>query len=529
MSIRIALRRAWAKPVGIAVLLLAGGAGATESDAPGGLDDPISIENVERETREETASEEGEADKADEAEVDLEDEGLRQRLTEREDKRRPLAPYSIDVLDRPLYLSGEWELGLIGLRRFVLGEEVREPNRVFLGQEIEAEAFYSFGPALSIFAQVRGIMEEDLLPHTVDSRSDLYVERGEMWLYSENIAGLHLNFDVGRLNFEDERRWWWDEDLDAIRLAYETDTFEVVFAVARELGSARSDRGWVDPEHNRVVRWIGELGWDWHENHAIEAFFLHQNDHSPTESPGQTVKQKREDDSDGDLTWAGVRAMGVIDFGAKGYLGYWIDTALVRGEEWIVEFEPVSGSSSEVQDVVHRDVRGWAVDTGLDWLLPFAWEPRLFAGYAYGSGDSNLDSGTDGAFRQTGLEGNEAGFGGVERFNSYGVVLQPELSNLHIVTAGVGFTLLRSSSLDLVYHHYRLVDRASSLRDSLLDIQLLGDSRDLGDEIDLVIALEEWERLEFELIAAGFRAGSAFGFDRGKWSYGGFAAIRYAF
>lgn len=527
--IRRAVRTSWPGLAAATWLLLAAAASAEEAQGPGGLEDPITIENIERDARERRAEQEGEEDKADEAEVDEEDEGLRQRLTEREDKRRPLKPFSVEVFDRRLVVGGEWELGVAGLRRFVLGEPVRQENRVLLGQELEVEAFYSFGPALSIFAQVRGIMEEDLLSHTVDELSDLYVERGEMWLYSENIADLHINFDVGRLNFEDERRWWWDEDLDALRLAYETDTFEIAFALARELGSARSDRDWVEPDHHRVLRWIGELGWDWHENHAIEAFFLHQNDHSPTESPGQSVKRKREDDSDGDLTWGGLRTMGVIDFGAQGYLGYWLDAGLVRGKEKVIEYESVSGGQSEVQEVIHRDVSGWAVDVGLDWLLPFAWEPRLFAGYAFGSGDSNRDSGTDHAFRQTGLEGNESGFGGVERFNNYGVVLQPELSNLHIVTAGWGATLFRSSSIDLVYHHYRLVDRATSLRDSLLEIELDGEARHLGDGIDLVIALEEWERLEFEFIAAGFRAGQAFGSDRGKWSYGGFAAIRFAF
>ena len=85
-------------------------------------------------------------------------------------------------------------------------------------------------------------MPEDLLSDTVDEISDLFVERGEMWLYSENIAGSHVNLDLGRLDFEDERRWWWDEDLDAVRVAYETETLEVVLAVARELGPSRSDQ-----------------------------------------------------------------------------------------------------------------------------------------------------------------------------------------------------------------------------------------------------------------------------------------------
>jgi hypothetical protein len=34
-----------------------------------------------------------------------------------------------------------------------------------------------------------------------------------------------------------------------------------------------------------------------------------------------------------------------------------------------------------------------------------------------------------------------------------------------------------------------------------------------------VLALEEWERLEFEFIASAFRAARAFGKEEGTWSY----------
>jgi hypothetical protein len=44
-----------------------------------------------------------------------------------------------------------------------------------------------------------------------------------------------------------------------------------------------------------------------------------------------------------------------------------------------------------------------------------------------------------------------------------------------------------------------------------------------------VLALEEWERLEFEFIASAFRTGRAFGEEEGTWSYRGFLAMRIAF
>jgi hypothetical protein len=469
-----------------------------------------------------------ESEELDEDEEEEEDE-LRERLTEREDKRRPLEPWSVDVAGRPLTIGGEYEITFGYLRRRVLGESVEEPDRMFLEQGLELEAFYSFGPPLSLFAQVDLVMEEDLLSHTFEEVSDYYVERGEMWLYSENIAGSHVNFDIGRLDFEDDRRWWWDEELDAVRVAYETETAEVVLTVARELAPSRSDWDDVDPENERVLRVIGEASWDWRPNHALEFFALYQDDHSPTEQPGDVVHFEREDDSDARLGWIGARLMGVWDLRTRGIFGYWLDTALVRGDERLVEFEDLSGRRSVVEEVIHRDVRGWAIDAGVNWILPTALEPRLFAGYAFGSGDRRPEQGTDRSFRQTALQSNEAGFGGVEKFPHYGVLLDPELSNLGVLTLGVGISLFRSSSLDLVYHDYRLDEPADSLRDARLEATLTGQHRDLGREVDLVFALEEWERLEFELIASAFRAGRAFGRDHREWSYGGLVAMRIGF
>jgi hypothetical protein len=55
---------------------------------------------------------------------------------------------------------------------------------------------------------------------------------------------------------------------------------------------------------------------------------------------------------------------------------------------------------------------------------------------------------------------------------------------------GAGLSLLRSSSLDLIYHHYRLVEPAPFLCDARLEDTLTGEHRDLGTEIDVVLALE---------------------------------------
>jgi hypothetical protein len=242
------------------------------------------------------------------------------------------------------------------------------------------------------------------------------------------------------------------------------------------------------------------------------------------------VRFGREDESDGNLYWFGARAMGAIDRGSRGLFGYWLDTGFVYGRERLTEFEDGENGNSVVQDVSEHDVSGWAIDAGVDWFLPLRFEPRLYAGYAFGSGSSANDgSKTDHSYQQSDLQSNEAGLGGAERFSLYGVLLDPELSNLGILTLGAGVTLFANSSLDLVYHHYQLAERADSLRGARLETELSVAHRTLGDEFDLVVAIEEWERLEFEFAATAFRAGRAFGAQSGDWSWGGFLALRLAF
>jgi alginate production protein len=475
-----------------------------------------------------------ESDTESESTAEAEEVELQQRLTEREDKRRPLDPVTIDLAGRPLIVGGEVELETSTLWPRTGDSAQGRSDRSFVELGIEAEAFYGFGPPLSLFAQVRLAAEEDLragdcMAGDCIEISDRYLERGEMWLYSEDIAGSGIDVELGRLDFEDDRRWWWDDELDAVRIDFEAGPVELALAYARETAPRRSDRDFIDPEHDDVRRLIAELSWDWAENHSLQLFALRQEDRSQRESVGQTLAHEREDDADADLTWLGVRAIGVVDARSWGLLGYWLDWARVRGGERTAGYEALTPLQSEVVDVARHAVRGKALDMGFNWLLPFAGEPRLFVGHAYGSGDAEGDDDIDHAFQQTTLHANEAGFGGVQRYPHYGVLLDPELSNVRVQTLGAGFTLLRSSSLDLVLHRYRLDHPADELRDARLDLELDAVHRDLGSAVDAVLALEEWERFEFFAVLSGFRPGRAVVAAEREWSYGVFLAMRIAF
>ena len=107
----------------------------------------------------------------------------------------------------------------------------------------------------------------------------------------------------------------------------------------------------------------------------------------------------------------------------------------------------------------------------------------------------------------------------MNRFRYYGELLDPELSNLRIATASVGFRFLDESSVEFLYHFYKQVDATTFLRDALIKRAPTGRSHSIGQESDVAIGIEEWEHLELELIGAAFRAGAAYGREGGEWSY----------
>ena len=482
---------------------------------------------------------------------------LRARLTEREQENRVKQPWTTQFLGHPLSATLQYELAYDWTRPSTRDNAAYRETRVIIEQHAEPEFFYTLGPQLSFLAQARVVREK--ATH-VASRD--FVERGEIWLYTQPMLSFPVTFEIGRLDFEDDRRWWWDEDLDALRVTLATRSFELMVAFAQERYPVRSDRDFIDPEHEALRRWFVETSWDLQADQSIQLFALLHDDHSPTPGIGEIVAKEREDASDANLNWLGLRATGARAWAPVGSLGYWIDTAWVSGNERALGFAPLSGTQSVVNEQVQRHIRGWAFDVGATWLASigndrqasprigevercreqapgwrkywncrsnFQFDPRFTLGYARGSGDPSPGDERDRAFRQTGLHSNAPGFGGVQSFRGYGVLLDPELSNLAIVTAGAGISLFEASSLDVVYHHYRQVQPADTLRGARLNTALNGMDRDLGHGLDLVVVVKEWERLHFEISASALRAGAAFGAQRGQWTFGAFTKLQFAF
>lgn len=287
----------------------------------------------------------------------------------------------------------------------------------------------------------------------------------------------NLSLKVGRQRFDDEREWLYDEELDAMRLFYGGSSFGLEASVSRQ---RLFDKDLLNREDkDRINNYVVLGRYRPNDDIAFEAYAIARDDRDTGERP----------------LFLGVSTRGE----AIENLDYWAEFAYVTGKG---EVDKATGDRLTIQ--------GFGGDIGATYVLDTTLEPSITVGYAYGSGDDDFADGEDGNFRQTGLQDNNDRFNGIASFKYYGELVEPELSNLTILTAGLGIRPTEQSSIDLVYHHYRQNAASDEIRDSNLDEDPSGNSRDLGREIDLIAGYRGIPNMGIELVLGYFTPGAAF-------------------
>lgn len=304
----------------------------------------------------------------------------------------------------------------------------------------------------------------------------------ELYGYWTDVFGLPVDLQVGLQDFDEPREWLWDENLDAVRAIWKSADTRLELAAATKLhdGSPRAE--------------------------ATDTFIAYLYRESAGRLLGAYVVDTRTNLNGDDFP---------VHMGAR-MLGEW----LPDNDIW-AELAFVRGYRDDI------DIRGWGFDLGTSWSPSFA-DPWYFnAGYAFGSGDDDPGDGVDHSFRQTGLHDNNDKFGGVTSYKYYGEVLEPELSNMSILTLGFGRRFARRHSIDLAYHEYRQDEPANRLRSSQLDMRPNGLDTDLGRGLDLVFGSRLAEGFDLELVLGTFEPGDAF--DGGDRAYLGSLQLRMRF
>ena len=272
-----------------------------------------------------------------------------------------------------------------------------------------------------------------------------------------------FRLQLGRQRFFDERQWLFDENLDGVRLQ----------GKFGRLASEISGSTYLNPKSDREELENYQVRTDFHftKRNRLGVYALHRKD------PLQEYN---------DRTYLGMNGDAQV-FGHK----LWLDAALLSGD---------NGS---------RRRQSFGADTGITLRLGADRQWSMTLAHAMGSGDSNRNDNLDQTFRQTGLHDNEAQFEGITKFKYYGVVTDPELSNLRIATAGIGLNHDRRYSIDLVYHAYEQLVANNRFRSELIQ-NPNGEQRRLGAEIDVVLGARIGKYFSVHGVVGVFQPGAAF-------------------
>ena len=288
-----------------------------------------------------------------------------------------------------------------------------------------------------------------------------------------------LELTLGRRNFEDGRHWLYDTSLDTAFVKFKQGAYQA------ELSASRRDRLDLDlfapVQKTRVDNYMFYLDYRGIEDIKLAGYTIVRNDQTGTE---------------GKPLHMGVRAYGM----PSDRFNFWTELALLRGK-----------------DAVQKNFKGHAIDVGATYRFPaLPYAPNVTLGYAYATGDDNPNDDRNHEFRQTGLQSNEGKFGGIPKFKYYGEALDPELSNLQILTLGLGFRPAQNVTVDLVYHHYRLNKLADEIRNSALTAQMNQDDtrldKNAGRALDIVLGFRNVlgvRRLGLDVRAGLFFPGNA--------------------
>ena len=221
---------------------------------------------------------------------------------------------------------------------------------------------------------------------------------------------------------------------------------------------------------------------------------------------GYSIYRDDRDNEEGQPWHLGVRSQGFL----SDEFSYWAELAHLRGD-----------------DEMSRSFSAYAFDVGGTYRftnLPY--NPNITLGFALATGDDDPNDNKNNEFRQTGLQSNESTFAGVSEFKFYGETLDPELSNLKVLTAGVGARPTPDVSVDLVYHKYWLYEKAEELQNSEITALPNQDptrsSKDIGSAFDIVVGFRSLfgiRRLGMDLRTGWFFPGDAFRNERPDGSF----------
>jgi len=291
-------------------------------------------------------------------------------------------------------------------------------------------------------------------------------------LYFQLDASKQLRIRAGRFNLDDPMETIVDEDLDGLLVSFEQGPFELELSRTRKDVFEASTVG----RRDQITNTMGSVQISPNDDSRWIPYVLHRSS-----EPFNSIRAA-------ETTWYGLQ--GIIEPDSSP-IRYWVHGSIQNGEE-----------TDETEKI---DLGGYMLDIGINWNARGPLKPTYTLGIAHASGGSRADR-----FRQSGLQSNDFALNGKSSFRYLGEVMDPELTNIRIITLGFGAELSREWTLDVALHQYRQVETEDALRGSDIEFDPLGENVDLGQGADLVIAYQHDKQTELKATAGVFAPGRAF-------------------
>lgn len=312
---------------------------------------------------------------------------------------------------------------------------------------------------------------------------DAYLALREFWVDYAGLTqypGEHLRF--GRQRLREDSGMWQDTNIEALNWTFDTTLLRAHLGAAQRFSDYRTDITDLAPDDKDRTHVFGDISTQWMPHHWVGLRVHHADDSGSLPDPGETVDSldKR---STGDLTWVGIEANGDgYNWRSQMPINYWASATWLTGNRDRLTTVPVNGERVAAGKQ-SGDVDAYGADLGLRWNIDEQW--RVGGAYARGSGGGK--NGED-QFEQTGLESNRSNFTGTRaRAHRFGEAFRGELSNLEAATLFGSWQLRDDYDASVIYNKFRRVDSDSDIGNSGITAPLVNDSKDIGQEVDLVV------------------------------------------
>ncbi len=367
----------------------------------------------------------------------------------------------------------------------------RDTTRVELELKLEASQ------RLSTLTELRAellLASRRYSDSAVDSEDDDLSWKLERFFINHFNNDKSVRLRLGRQTLDDSMGWFIDEELDGLRITRDWNNVRADVSFTRE--------DWVkagsDEREEKTDNVLVVLSVEGTRKTRWTPYVLHR---SASAFDGSDASE---------TSWFGVQ--GLVDINER--FGYWFNGALRDG--------------SQDDDDGARELGGHAVDAGASWTFDRPYKPTVTLGYARASGDADSEDNDEDEFRQSGLHNNEFRLNGGNRFRYLGEVLDPELTNIEVLTVGLGARPSKRWTVDIAWHRYTQVELEDRIRGTDIEYEPSGQNDAIGDSLDLVVSVEPRKNLTIQALAGLFSPGKAFD-DETRDAWLGRVELEYEF